>query len=267
MAFTAEPIGILCAALFPPAVMTPDATPSPSPWGAVKGKPATAVRESRLRAAVSMAEVSPDTAVESDSASRAPDTAGVNQSLSTARSRSPSRSRSHSRSRSVSASEGDNSAGNMDEDDRDRSDEYSRSSTANDDSYTHSDSDDDAVSRDPSSGPTAITDAAPTDVTLVTPTKSRTLTKASTVAARQQLTLAPPEDSPLSRARARLGSKTGDWTRYTVALAAVEGERMRKGDLIDERRRRLMQFHWLAVQSSVQVWPCLTVVFVRRCAV
>lgn len=60
------------------------------------------------------------------------------------------------------------------------------------------------------------------------------------------------EDSPAGRARARLGSKTGDWTKFSIAIAAAEGQRMRGADAADERRRRLVQGHWAACVTSLQ---------------
>ncbi len=60
-------------------------------------------------------------------------------------------------------------------------------------------------------------------------------------------------EGPAARAAQRLGTKQGDWARYSIALAAAEGERMRKSDQADDRRKRLMLFHWLAVQSNLQV--------------
>ncbi len=78
----------------------------------------------------------------------------------------------------------------------------------------------------------------------------------ATIARLQPLSLAG-DDCPAGRARARLGSKPGDWARYSISLAVAEGERMRKADVSNERRRRLMIFHWQAVQTSLQVCRAL----------
>jgi hypothetical protein len=67
------------------------------------------------------------------------------------------------------------------------------------------------------------------------------------------------DDSPAGRARARLGSKTGDWTRFSIAVAAAEGQRMRQSDMTDDKRRRLVLVHWAAVHGNLQVRPARAV--------